>query len=159
MNNKTVTWLLKAVLIVSACAILITAVNLLPMYMRHVVEVMPELSGWYGWIIAYGWLLAIPALLALALMWLVFDTIAAGGAFCEKNAVRFTRVWQLALFDEAWVIVMAVFLWVNRIMPPFIVVTVLGLLFFGVAAGVTCFALSGLVRNAARLREENEMTI
>lgn len=159
MKKTTVAWLLKAVLILCACGVLVAAGNLLPMYMNHVRAVRPELSGWYGWMIAYGWTLAIPALVALLLLWRVFGTIAADEAFCEQNARRFKRVWQLCTLDLALLAGMGLFLWINHVTPPFLVTAVAGLLFLGVAAAIVCFALSGLCESAAKMREENEMTV
>ena len=92
-------------------------------------------------------------------MWRVFDTIAVNDAFCRQNALRFTRVWQLALFDLALVVAMAVFLGFNRAMPPYLIFTLSMLAFLGVTSGATAFALAGLVNNAAQLAENDKMTI
>ena len=159
MKRSTVSWILKAVLVVGALGILLAAAYMLPTYMKHVVAVMPELSGAYGWVVAYGWLLSIPALVCVALLWQVFGTIATNDAFCQKNALRFTRIWQLALFDLGLVVAMGIFLILNRAMPPFLILTVSTLLFLGVTAGATAFALAGLTGSAAEMAENDKMTI
>lgn len=159
MKRTTVAWMLKAVLLVCACGALLAAGYLLPNYLGHVREVRPELTGWYGWGMAFGWLLTVPALLALALLWRVLDTLAAGEPFCADNARRFRQTARLAALDLALVAALGMILWINHISPPFLTMTVLGLMFLGVAAGLACFALSGLFSGAARLREENEMTV
>lgn len=159
MKRPMVAWLLKLVLVICAAGIVLAAGLLLPSYMRHVAQVKPELSGWYGWIVAFGWLLAIPALAATALLWQVFSTIGNNTSFCSANALRFTRVWILAVVDLVLVMSMGLFLWINQVTPPFLVLTCCGLLFLGAAACLTAVALSGLVRSAVALKEDHDMTI
>lgn len=47
----------------------------------------------------------------------------------------------------------------TNILPPFLVLTVTGLLLATATAGLASFALSGLCQSAALLREESEMTV
>lgn len=159
MKRATVAWILKAVLILTALGVLLAAGVFLPMYMKHVAHAKPELAFTSPWVIAYGWLLALPVFVCFVLLWRVFGTIATGEAFCKQNALRFTRIWQLALFDLALVLAMAVFLFINQALPLFLIFTLSMLAFLGVAVGSVTFALSGLVSNAAQLAEDDKMTI
>lgn len=159
MSKTWMARLLKLVLLVCACGVVMTAANLLPVYLSHVEAVRPDLAGWMIWIIAYGWVLAIPVLFSLWLLWRVMDTLGKGEPFCMANAARFKRIWQMAAFDWLMVAAMGVFLWCNGARPGFLVMVISGLLFTGFAVAVVCFVMSELVRQAARMREENEMTI
>lgn len=64
--------ILQAGVIGSALALLMLAGRFLPMYMRHITDVRPELSGWYSWGILLGWILALPVFYALVQLWRIF---------------------------------------------------------------------------------------
>ena len=58
MKNTTVAGLLRAALALWTAAVLTAAAYFVPVFMRHICAVRPELAGWYGWGVAFGWLLA-----------------------------------------------------------------------------------------------------
>ena len=84
-------------------------------------------------------------------------TVAQGRAFVRKNATRFRRVWQLSAASFTLCAGLGIFMVLTNILPPFLVLTVAGLLL--ATAGLASFALSGLCQSAALLREESEMTV
>lgn len=96
MKNTTVAGLLRAALALWTAAVLTAAACFVPVFMRHICAVRPELAGRYGWGVAFGWLLAAMMLWAFLLLWRVMGTVAQGQAFVRKNATRFRRVWQLS---------------------------------------------------------------
>ncbi|MCI6376439.1 MAG: DUF2975 domain-containing protein [Clostridiales bacterium] len=151
--------ILQAGVIGTALAVLVIAGRFLPMYMRHIADVRPELSGWYGWGILLGWVLALPVLYALVQLWRIFATLAGKEVFSLTNAGRFARIWKLAALDTGLVAIIGLALLVSQTMPPFLMITVSMLLFLGTLCCAVCFALSGLVRSAALMREENDMTV
>lgn len=159
MKNTTVAGLLRAALILCACAVLVVVLRFVPLYMAHVCAARPDLSPWYGWGVGFGWLLALPTFAALALLWQIFGTIGRGKAFVVVNAERFRHIWQLSAACFELCVGLGVFLWISQALPPFLTMTVLGLMFVTGTAGLASFALSGLCRSAALLREENEMTV
>lgn len=58
MKNTTVAGLLRAALALWTAAVLTATAYFVPVFMRHICAVRPELAGWYGWGVAFGWLLA-----------------------------------------------------------------------------------------------------
>lgn len=159
MKRTTVAWLLRMVLLLMLLALLTLLCFMLPAYMRHVVNVMPELASWYVIAQVFGWIVALPVLAALWLLWQLFGTIGDGSAFCVDNAKRLRIIWRLALADLIPVIGMAIFLAANGAMPPFLMICFGGAIFVGLVAALTCFALCGLVSSAAELNEEHKLTI
>lgn len=93
MKNTTVAGLLRAALALWTAAVLTAAAYFVPVFMRHICAVRPELAGRYGWGVAFGWLLAAMMLWAFLLLWRVMGTVAQGQAFVRKNATRFRQVW------------------------------------------------------------------
>ena len=104
-------------------------------------------------------LLAAMMLWAFMLLWRVMGTVAQGRAFVRKNATRFRRVWQLSAASFTLCAGLGIFMVLTNILPPFLVLTVAGLLLATATAGLASFALSGLCQSAALLREESEMTV
>jgi len=159
MKKSLCSRILQAGVIGSALAVLMLAGRFLPMYMRHITDVQPELSGWYSWGILLGWILALPVFYALVQLWRIFATLAGGEVFSEANAGRFAHIWKLAALDTGLVALLGLVLILTQTTPPFLMMTVSALLFAGVLSWAVCFALSGLMRSAAMMREENDMTV
>ena len=76
MKNTTVAGLLRAALALWTAAVLTAAAYFVPVFMRHICAVRPELAGWYGWGVAFGWLLAAMMLWAFMLLWRVMRVVA-----------------------------------------------------------------------------------
>lgn len=158
MKRSTVTLLLKGVLVLCALMVAVCAFVFLPIYMGHVAEVRPDLSAWYGWMIAFGVAVALPVWFAIGVMWRVFDDIAAGRAFTLRNAARLRLISRLALGDLIAVALLGIYLLFHCIMP-FLVAVFGGAIFAGLLMTLTCAALSGLTQNAAELKHDSDMTI
>lgn len=84
MKNTTVAGLLRAALALWTAAVLTATAYFVPVFMRHICAVRPELAGRYGWGVAFGWLLAAMMLWAFLLLWRVMGTVAQGRAFVRK---------------------------------------------------------------------------
>jgi len=159
MKPTTAAVLLKTVLAVSALAILLVACWGVPQYMEHVTYVRPSLSPWVIPMIAYGCLIAIPVLLAIGLLWRVFGTIPENGAFSMANARRFRIIAWLAAGDLALVLALAAFLLISGVIPAFILLCLIAAVYIGAVAVIVFLVLGALVRNAAQLKQDSELTI
>ena len=156
--SKATLWL-KGVLGFSAVMLALVVFGGIPGYLRHVFYVRPDLIGWDYWMRGYGLLLALPVWAALALLWRVFDTIPQNNGFTFDNVRRFVRMRQLAATDLALVALLGVFLISNGITPPFLMGSLMLALFVGIVAAIVFHVLAGLVRNAAELKQDSDMTI
>ncbi len=159
MKPNTASVLLKAVLIISTIAILSIVFWGVPQYMQHVVYVRPSLSVWIWPMQLYAGLLTVPVLLAITLLWRVFTTVATGEAFSMLNAIRFERIKWLAAGDLLLVLILAAFLILSGVIPAFILLCLLAAIYIGVVAVIVFHVLGALVRNAAQIKQENELTI
>lgn len=119
----------------------------------------PGVGGLVRLGVTFGWLLAVMMLCAFGFLWRVVGTVAQGRAFVRRNATRFRRVWQLSAGCFGMCAGLAAFMGLAQILPPFLVLTVAGLLLATATAGLASLALSGLCQSAALLREESEMTV
>lgn len=116
--------------------------------------------AWLKWPGLCGmWLIALLCYLALGLFWSICTRIGRDDSFCMKNALAMRRIGLLAFLVGGMVLCGCVFLgFAEALSGPLCVLS-----FFVICAacgiGVICFALSALIRNAARLKEENDLTI
>lgn len=159
MKLTKATILLKAVLVFSAIALAGVVFGCVPAYMQHVIHVRPDLAGWDYWMRAYGFLIAAPVWVTMVLLWQIFDTIPKNNSFTADNAKRFQLISWMAEGDLCVVGAFALFLVLAGVTPPFLVVCFSGTLFAGIIAAVVFHVLGGLVRNAAEIKQDNDMTI
>ena len=159
MKLSKATILLKAVLVFSAIALGLVVFSGVPGYMQHVVHERPDLAGWDYPMRGYGLLLALPVWAVMVLLLQVFDTIPKNAPFCTENAQRFHKVSRLAEIDLGLVLVLGTFLVINGVTPAFIMGSLMLATFAGIVAAVVFHVLAGLVRNAAELKQDSDMTI
>ena len=159
MKLSTASVLLKIVLVISTIAVAFVVFWCVPVYMRHVIDVRPDLAGWDYWMRAYALLVGLPVWAAIAILWRIFDTIPKNDAFSAENARRFQWITRLAEGDLCIVGAFAAFLVISGVTPPFLIMTFGGAIFAGIAAAIVFHVLGGLVRNAAEFKQDSDMTI
>lgn len=151
MKTKTMTNLLRLVLIAAAVLCGVFFFLCLPSYGQEIVQADPEFAWAYWPCLVWAWLFALP----------IFGSISApGGAFTRKNSRDMQRISVLAFADA---LVFPAGMFTIGIMgagsaPLTIVITPM-VVFCCAAVGVVCYVLSRLIGDAAALREENDMTI
>lgn len=161
MKKRTMTRLLHAIL---AAAVLLGAVFsfcVLPEAGRAIRQAEPE-YGWAYWpCLIWAWTFAVPIFAAVIPCWRVFSSICAPqGAFTRQNARALRLIAWLAFADAAVFPAGMVILALMGAGQPGLTVIVTPLVMFCcIAAGITALVLAYLVRDAAALREENDLTV
>ena len=161
MKTKTMTNLLRLVLIAAAVLCGVFFFLCLPSYGQEIVQADPEFAWAYWPCLVWAWLFALPIFGAMIPGWRIFGSISApGGAFTRKNSRDMQRISVLAFADA---LVLPAGMLTIGIMgagsaPLTIVITPM-VVFCCAAVGVVCYVLSRLIGDAAALREENDMTI
>ena len=159
MKLTTASILLKVVLVVSALVLGAVAFWFVPMYMAHVIQVRPDLAAWDYWMRGYALLVALPVWAVMVLLWRVFGSIPHNNAFSHGNAQAFQWIAWLADFDLALVGGFFIFLCIAGVTPGFLVISFGGAIYMGIVAAIVFHVLSALVRNAAELKQDQDMTI
>lgn len=119
----------------------------------------PEFSHWfYPWLI-FLWITIIPCYLVLISAWKVAGNIGADQSFSYENGTHFKRISFYALADSIFFFAGNILFWLIGINHPGIVIISLLIVFVGLSISLACKALSQLVDNAAKLQEENDLTI
>ena len=119
----------------------------------------PE-NAWLKWPAMCGmWLIGLLCYLALALFWGICSRIGKDNSFCRENARAMKRIGLLAFGAGGLILGGCVFLGCAGSLRVLMCVLSLFVIFGACGVGVVCFALSALIRNAAKLKEENDLTI
>ena len=159
MKQSTLSKWLKLILAgLGVCGIIIYAA-VIPMLAEEMVLKYPEFSSWkWPWLILI-WVTALPCYAALVLGWKIAANIGADRSFSLANAALLKWVSILAAADSALFFGgNLVYLLLNMNHPSIVLFSLL-VVFLGVAISVASAALSHLVRKAAELQEQSDLTI
>lgn len=161
MNTKTMTTLLRAVLLAAAVLCGIFFLWFLPSYRQEVQQADPEFTWAYWPCLIWAWLFALPIFGAMLPGWRIFGSISAPeGAFTRRNARDMRSISHLA-FADALIFPAGMFVlaFMGAGSAPLTIIITPMVIFCCVAVGIVCYVLSRLIGDAAALREENDMTI
>lgn len=151
-------WLKMIIAGVGVCGLIIYAA-VVPMLAEAVGDRYPEFSGCQlPWLILI-WVTAIPCYLALILAWKIAANIGADRSFSIENAKLLKWISVLAAGDSAFFFVGNLLYLLLNMNHPSIVLLSLLVEFFGAAISVAAAALSHLVRKAADLQTQSDLTI
>ena len=159
MGQKTLANWLRAVIIGVAVAGIVIFCLLIPSLGKELVQQNPEFSGWFwSWLI-FLWAVGIPCFAVLVLLWKIASRIAKDRSFSMENANYLKWISWIAAIDTAFFFVGNVVFALIGMSHPGVFIGMMILLLFGIAITVAAAVLSHLVRKAAALQEENDLTI
>ncbi len=119
----------------------------------------PEFSGaYYPWLI-FLWITAIPCYAVLVFTWRISTKIGNDNSFSLRNAQDLKIISVLTIGDTLFFFVMNIIYLLMGISHPGIMIASLIITFIGISIAVASAALSHLVFKAAKIQEENELTI
>lgn len=150
---------LKAITLICAVLGLCLCFLLAPMLLDDLAANHTELKNMFYPGIIFVWITAIPFFAALVEVWLICEEIGRDNSFCVKNALRLRTLSGLGILECVFYTVATVFLLVKGVNLPWLFLLFLFIIFVGVSAAVGAAALSHLVRKAADLKQDSELTI
>ena len=159
MEQKGLSRWLKFITLCFGLFGIVIYVFVVPYFGNDLAQSYPEFSyAFYPWVI-FLWLTAIPCYMVLVFMWRISAKIGRDCSFCRDNATDLKRIAVITIADTIFFFVTnVVFLFIG-ISHPSIVLASTVFTFLGIAFAVISGALSHLVLKAAKLQEENELTI
>ena len=151
-------WLKWIILGIGLCGIY-GYIGVVPAYGQSIIRANPEFTSWY-----YPWLFVIlltglPIYITLVFAWRIADNIGKDRSFSLENASALQWIARLAIIDSAYFFLANLVLTFLEMNHPGVLIASLVLEFIGVAASVCFAALSHLVLKAAKIQEENDLTI
>ena len=159
MEQKTLSLVLKLVLIGFAAAGIIVYFWAIPVLGSDFAASYPEFAHCYWPWLIFLWITAIPCYVTLFFGWSIAAEIGRDNSFSVKNAVSLRSIALLTAGDAVFFFagnVLYLFLNMNH---PAVFLLSCFVVFFGVAIAVAAACLSHLVYKAAKIREENDLTI
>ena len=159
MKQSTLSkWLKLMIVGLGLCGIVIYAA-VIPMLAEAMIEKYPEFSSWqWPWLILI-WATAVPCYAALVFAWKIAANIGADRSFSLPNAKFLKWISILAAADSALFFAGNLLYLLLSMNHPGIVLLSLLIVFLGVAISVASAALSHLVRQAADLQTQSDLTI
>ncbi len=151
-------WLKLVVLGVGFCGLAVY-LGVIPGYGLSLRSLYPEFSNRFWLWLIFIWVSGIPCYAALALGWRIAGNIGRDRSFSMENARFLRAVSLLAALDTAYFFLGNLVLLFLNMSHPGVVLLSLLVVFAGAAAAVAAAALSHLVRKAALLQEENDLTV
>ena len=161
MKTKTMSALLRAVLLAAGLLLVVFFFLFLPFCGQDTVRYAPEFAWAYWPCLIWAWAFAVPIFWAMVPAWRVCGSIAVKGmAFTGKNARDLRTVSRLAFADAViFPAGMLIVAYLGAGSAPLTLLITPLVTFFCLAAGIVLYVLSRLVADAAALREDNELTI
>ena len=159
MKQTSLAKWLKAILIgVGVCGLIVYAL-VLPMVGKELIDGREELQGYFWPWLVFLWATGVPCYAALVLGWKIAGNIGEDRSFSLDNAKLLKGIAGLAVGDAGFFFLgNLIFLFLN-INHPGVVLFSLIVEFAGVAIAVVAAALSHLVRKAAELQDQSDLTI
>ena len=159
MTQKALSRWLKGVIAGVGLCGLIVYLAVVPECGRTLRAAYPEFSGWFWPWLVFLWLTAVPCYGALAIGWGVADRVGLDQSFSEENARALKRVAYLAAGDTAYFFIGNIALGLLGMNHPGVMALALLCCFAGVAVSIGAACLSHLIRKAADLQRQSDLTI
>ena len=159
MTQKKLSLWLHAVIITAAVCVLLVYLWLLPMTLMDLSIAYYVGAFLYLPAMVFTELTGVPILIALGFAWQIAREIGRDNSFSQRNASYMQIIAWLALCDVVYFqLGILVFAFCGITHPSIFIASFL-LDCVGLAISVCAAALSHLIRKAAVIREENDMTI
>lgn len=157
-QHKLSVWLKAIIAGIGICGLIVYFV-ILPVYGNSLRQDLPEFAYcFWPWLI-FLWVTAIPCYAALVLGWKIAVRIGEDRSFSVDNARSLQTIAWLAAGDTVFFFLgNLVFFFLNMNHPGVLVISLL-ICFAGVAVTVAAACLSHLVRKAAVLQDESDLTV
>lgn len=159
MEQRTLVQWLKFLVIFAAVCGGALCLGVLPQMGKYLVSLYPEFAYAYVPWLVFLWILAIPCFGALVLAWKIFANIQKDCSFCMENAEHLQKISYLAAADSAVLFLGNILFLVLNMNHPAVLLGSLLVVAVGIAASVASAVLSHLVRKAAMLQEQSDLTI
>lgn len=159
MKQKNLSRWLKCILFgVGICGLIIYGI-ILPMYSDSLLASYPEFANRFWPWMGFLWITAIPCFAVLVLAWRIATNIGRDRSFSNENASLLKWISVLAAVYAAFFFLGNVVMLLLNMSHPSVVLASFIIVFADIAVAVISAVLSHLVKKAAILQEESDLTI
>lgn len=159
MKQKELAFWLKFIIIGTAVCGGVIYAGIIPHFMKYLVEQNSMLQrNVLPWLISI-WISAIPCYIVLLLGWFVASNIGKDNSFSFENARHLKWISYITIMDVIYYFIINGIFLLFDMSHPFVMGIALIVCFVGTAFSVCAAALSHLVIKAAKMKEENDLTV
>ena len=105
------------------------------------------------------WSIAVLCYMALYFFWRICTRIGEGNSFCLENASMMKNIGILSLIASLLIIAGDIYMETLHYLNGALIIFSIFSLFVGIGITVVCYSLSQLIIHAAKIKEENDLTI
>ena len=157
MKKLSVT--LKLSIVGIALCGLVLYLGAIPIFALSMRAAYPEFSECFWPWLAFLWGSSLPCYAVLFCGWSVAREIGRGNAFSTENAASLRAVARLAVLDTIYLALGNIILFLLSMNHPGIALGLMAVCVVGVIVAAVADTLSKLIAEAARLKEEQDLTI
>ena len=150
---------MKLAAVAAAALGLLAAFVLLPALASAMLEEYPAYQKWYWPGLVYCWIVLLPGFAGLWEFWKICVQIGRDDSFSQENARSLFRICLLALTMAALLVAGVATLCLLGMGLPALLIAMLGFAAACALVALLANALSQLVRRAAAIKSENDLTI
>ena len=150
---------MKLAAVAAAALGLLAAFVLLPTLASAMLEEYPAYQKWYWPGLVYCWIVLLPGFAGLWEFWKICVQIGRDDSFSQENARSLFRICLLALTMAALLVAGVATLCLLGMGLPALLIAMLGFAAACALVALLANALSQLVRRAAAIKSENDLTI
>ena len=125
----------------------------------EMILVEPLMSAHAAGIYLYTAGAAVPCALSMGMLAAVIHEIGCERAFTERNAKWMRGIAAMAFLECGYILAGLIGWSMTGMMHPGAVIVALALTMFGAGVGLLAWALSGLIRKASVIQQENDLTV
>ncbi|MFU0788561.1 DUF2975 domain-containing protein [Virgibacillus proomii] len=159
MKQKELSNWLKVIIVICGILGLLFCVYFGPEIGKEVLLNSEKMKVLYNPFIVFIWITGIPFYIALTLGWKICLDISTNQAFNIKNANRLKQVSILAMIECFFYFVALIYLFIVKSISINMLIIILLILFFAFVISVLTSILSQLVREANKIKTDNDLTI
>ena len=159
MNQQKLSSWLKAIIIIIGLCGLIVYFGILPDCGSWMQDSYPEFASWHWPWMIFLWITAIPCYAILVLAWKIAVNIGENRSFSSSNAALLQGIAWLVAGDILFFFLGNVVFFFMSMNHPGIFLISLLICFVGFSVTVAVACLSHLVRKAADLQEQSDLTV
>ncbi|MGX4670067.1 DUF2975 domain-containing protein [Cerasibacillus sp. JNUCC 74] len=159
MKQKELSNWLKVIIVICGILGLLFCVYFGPEIGKEVLLNSEKMKVLYNPFIVFIWITGIPFYIALILGWKICLDISTNQAFSIKNANRLKQISVLAMIECFLYFVALIYLFIVKSISINMLIIILLILFFAFVISVLTSILSQLVREANKIKTDNDLTI
>lgn len=159
MNQHSLAFWLKFIIILVGCCGLVVYLYAIPSFIFDMAEQFPEYAYCATPWLVFLWISAFPCFAVLGCGWKIAKNIGLNHSFCKDNAKMLKQISYFTTADLIYFFIGQIVFLLIGYNHPAIFIASIAVMVFALAIAIASAILSHLVLKASDLQEENDLVI